>query len=253
MRYLIRPLDLKGLDKLIYEAIYEKIYDYESMEAKYTYRQIAEDIRLEFKLEYNPKQIMKSINNMIESGYLQVLEKGKKGTPTTFKIIKIEDIKGKQIDYKYETNRQQINVEISTCSKEIETNKQQIRNTLETPYNKKNNKEIYIDEIWNLYPKKQGKAIAVKKIPNIVNSIGKEKLIECIENYIEYVEYTRENSFKLEYMNGSTFFNGRWEDYLEKQKAPIAVGGTKNNSYNSSICKKDNDNTEKIKFINNFR
>lgn len=82
-----------------------------------------------------------------------------------------------------------------------------------------NTDNIYIDNIWKLYPNKQGKASAYKKIPKIIKSIGYDKLVECIENYIKYVDIQRNNGFKtLKYLNGSTFFNGRYEDYLEEVK-----------------------------------
>lgn len=266
MRYLIRPLNLKGIDKLVYEAIYEKIYDFEGMEAKYTYRQIAEDIRLEFKLEYNPKQIMKSINGMVESGYLQVLEKGKKGTPTTFKVVKIEDIKGKQIDNKLETNRQQINVEKSTLSDDIETDKQQKGNTKGTPYNKKNNKDIiYIDaftkifEVWN-----NEKIIVHRKINNnMVKAYKKalgtytdDEIVEAIKNYGEILSSDFYYSYKfsletfLSQKNGMSRFakdGDVYVNYLEHKKGPTAIGpGNKKTNYNPSICNNQRNNTQKV-------
>lgn len=76
-----------------------------------------------------------------------------------------------------------------------------------------------IDNIWKLYPLKQGKKKAYNKIPKIIKEIGYDKLIECINNYIKYVDIQRSNGFKtLKYLNGDTFFNGRYEDYLEEVK-----------------------------------
>lgn len=73
-----------------------------------------------------------------------------------------------------------------------------------------------IDEIWKIYPNKKGKADAIKKIPKILKSISKDELIKSIERYKKDVEYQRNNGFKtLNYANGSTFFNGRYMDYLE--------------------------------------
>lgn len=73
-----------------------------------------------------------------------------------------------------------------------------------------------IDEIWKVYPNKKGKADAIKKIPKILKTISKDELIKSIERYKKDVEYQRNNGFKtLNYANGSTFFNGRYMDYLE--------------------------------------
>lgn len=84
-----------------------------------------------------------------------------------------------------------------------------------------NNKDIYIDEIWNLYPNKQGKANSIKKIPSIVKEIGIDKLKQCIENYKNTVAAARQTGFNQQYMNGSTFFNGRYMDYMEEIKLEI--------------------------------
>lgn len=79
----------------------------------------------------------------------------------------------------------------------------------------KDNKYIYsandYDEVWKLYPNKKGRARAMKKIPKILKAIGKEQLIKCIERYSKEVQ-GKEKQFIL---NGSTFFDGRYEDYLD--------------------------------------
>ena len=80
-----------------------------------------------------------------------------------------------------------------------------------------------IDEIWSVYPNKKGKTDAIKKIPKILKTISKDELIKSIERYKKDVEYQRNNGFKtLNYANGSTFFNGRYMDYLEdsEEKTP---------------------------------
>lgn len=83
-----------------------------------------------------------------------------------------------------------------------------------TEIEKEKEKELYIkdiEEIWSLYPRKKGKATAIKKIPKILKTISKEELIRCIERY------TKEMKGKEEYIQyGSTFFNGGYEDYLDK-------------------------------------
>ncbi|WP_061313703.1 hypothetical protein [Clostridium botulinum] len=68
-----------------------------------------------------------------------------------------------------------------------------------------------IEDIWNLYPNKKGKSIAIKKIPKLLNKYGKEQIERCIARYSKEVE-GKEKQYIL---NGSTFFNGRYEDYLD--------------------------------------
>ncbi|MBS5986471.1 hypothetical protein [Clostridium sp.] len=79
----------------------------------------------------------------------------------------------------------------------------------------KDNNYIYssddIELIWGMYPNKKGRAQAIKKIPKIISSIGINQLIRCIERY----SLECKGKDKQFILNGSTFFNGRYEDYLD--------------------------------------
>ncbi|ELU5588404.1 helix-turn-helix domain-containing protein [Clostridium perfringens] len=77
----------------------------------------------------------------------------------------------------------------------------------------KDNSNQDIEEIWSLYPLKKGKANAIKKIPKLLKEYGKEQIIRCIERYVE--EIKKENKSKEFILHGSTFFNGRYMDYLD--------------------------------------
>lgn len=77
----------------------------------------------------------------------------------------------------------------------------------------KDNSNQDIEEIWSLYPLKKGKANAIKKIPKLLKEYGKEQIVRCIERYIE--EIKKENKSKEFILHGSTFFNGRYIDYLD--------------------------------------
>ncbi|XZM77686.1 helix-turn-helix domain-containing protein [Clostridium perfringens] len=77
----------------------------------------------------------------------------------------------------------------------------------------KRNSNQDIEEIWSLYPLKKGKANAIKKIPKLLKEYGKEQIVRCIERYIE--EIKKENKSKEFILHGSTFFNGRYIDYLD--------------------------------------
>lgn len=85
---------------------------------------------------------------------------------------------------------------------------------------KENEDDLYIEsfeELWSIYPVKKGKGSisnSKTKLKRIHND--KEELKRCIDRYKEYVEYRRNNGFKsLNYMNGSTFFNTGYIDYLD--------------------------------------
>lgn len=77
----------------------------------------------------------------------------------------------------------------------------------------KDNSNQDIEEIWSLYPLKKGKASAIKKIPKLLKEYGKEQIVRCIERYIE--EIKKDNKSKEFILHGSTFFNGRYIDYLD--------------------------------------
>ncbi|XZJ13877.1 hypothetical protein ACSXDV_12870 [Clostridium perfringens] len=77
----------------------------------------------------------------------------------------------------------------------------------------KRNSNQDIEEIWSLYPLKKGKANAIKKIPKLLKEYGKEQIVRCIERYIE--EIKKENKSNEFILHGSTFFNGRYIDYLD--------------------------------------
>lgn len=51
----------------------------------------------------------------------------------------------------------------------------------------------------------------MKKIPKLLESLGKDVLVGCIKKYSDEVK-GKDKQFIL---NGSTFFNGRYEDYLD--------------------------------------
>ena len=66
-------------------------------------------------------------------------------------------------------------------------------------------------DIWSLYPNKKGKAQAMKKIPKLLETLGKDVLVGCIKKYFAEVQ----GKYIQFILNVSTFFNGWYEDYLD--------------------------------------
>ncbi|OOM81759.1 hypothetical protein CLPUN_09430 [Clostridium puniceum] len=87
-------------------------------------------------------------------------------------------------------------------------------------------------DIWSIYPNKRGKSQAIKKIPKILDKYGKEQITRCVERYATEVQ-GKDMQFIL---NGSTFFNGRFEDYLDDnyKLAPV-IDINKNNAEPKTI------------------
>lgn len=82
-------------------------------------------------------------------------------------------------------------------------------------------------EIWSIYPNKKGKDQAIKKLPKILETYGKEHISRCVERYAKEV-HGKDAQFIL---NGSTFFNGRYKDYLDDNyKSTPVIDINKNNA-----------------------
>lgn len=110
-----------------------------------------------------------------------------------------------------------VNWEFYQCNeKNQQTNQQIVNNQLTTNNNDNNEKKIYIDQLWSIYPCKKGKQKAYTKLSNLIDKYPFDELSRCIERYKESVEFERKNGFEnLRYMQGDTFFNGRYIDYLD--------------------------------------
>lgn len=97
-------------------------------------------------------------------------------------------------------------------------------NSVITKYNKVKESKVkenniysaFFEECWSLYPNKLGKSRISDTKKKEIYKLGDE-FKRCISRYIKDVENRRKNGFKdLKYQNGSTFFNGGYVDYLDK-------------------------------------
>lgn len=92
------------------------------------------------------------------------------------------------------------------------TNKQ-----LTTNKNDKNIKNIYSDferEIISVYPGKKIKSVRDKKLPKLLKEYGEEQIKRCVERYSK--ECRDKKTDKQFILNESTFWNGRYKDYLDQ-------------------------------------
>lgn len=71
----------------------------------------------------------------------------------------------------------------------------------------------FFDDVWSLYPKKRGKDAVTKAAMEEMTQAGFETVKKAIENYKD--ELRRNGTEEQFIMYGSTFFNGRWKDYIE--------------------------------------
>jgi hypothetical protein len=72
--------------------------------------------------------------------------------------------------------------------------------------------EDFFESIWKLYPVKKGKGQVSKTKKKVLQKIGLEELKRCIERYKDDMSKGDRNYW----MNGSTFFNSGYVDYLDE-------------------------------------
>ena len=73
--------------------------------------------------------------------------------------------------------------------------------------------EQIFETVWKLYPVKRGKGQVSKTKKKVLAGIGVEELTRCIERYMNYIHREHKEKYM---MNGSTFFNSGYVDYLDK-------------------------------------
>lgn len=71
------------------------------------------------------------------------------------------------------------------------------------------------ESLWKLYPRKKGKSSVTKKAMKELQQAGFETVKKAIENYKEEIRKNRTEERYI--LHGSTFFNGRWRDYIESE------------------------------------
>ena len=100
-----------------------------------------------------------------------------------------------------------------------EVTQKKTNNNEDNENNENTNKELdFFESIWKLYPLKKGKATIVNSKVKLETIYKLNNEMErCIDRYKKYVAYKRNNGFKnMNYMNGSTFFNSGYLDYLDE-------------------------------------
>ena len=72
--------------------------------------------------------------------------------------------------------------------------------------------ETFFESVWRLYIRKEGKNQVNQKAKEEIFNIGYERMKQCIDKYARL----KKDSEKRYILMGSTFFNGRYKDYLEE-------------------------------------
>ncbi len=97
--------------------------------------------------------------------------------------------------------------------------------------------EELFNKVWALYPCKRGKAQVSSKKKEVLFRVGYEKLQVAVERYLK-------ETSKEYYVNGSTFFNSRYVDFLDenytgpfkrKEKTAVNAGNFEQREYSDEF------------------
>lgn len=108
---------------------------------------------------------------------------------------------------------------IKDNNKDLTKNQQRPNKDLTPNKNDKNNKNVknidsdFEKEIISLYPGKKIKSVREKKLPKLLQEYGEEQIKRCVKRYAK--ECKDKKADKQFILNESTFWNGRYKDYLD--------------------------------------
>ena len=78
----------------------------------------------------------------------------------------------------------------------------------------------HFEKLWALYPAKKGKNLISDKRKRDLLSVSVEEMERFINRYKRDIEADHNNGFNRQWLNGSTWFNGRWQDYTDDNYQP---------------------------------
>lgn len=101
----------------------------------------------------------------------------------------------------------------------------------------------HFEKLWALYPAKKGKNLISDKRKRDLLSVSVEEMERFINRYQGEIENDHKNGFPRQWLNGSTWFNGRWQDYSDDDYQPApkikAIGKGKDYRYVSDEKTRD--------------
>ena len=95
----------------------------------------------------------------------------------------------------------------------------------------------HFEELWAMYPSKRGKNQVKDKTKRQLMGVRTEDMRKAIDRYVAEVEAA---PYDRQWLNGSTWFNGRFLDYInDDYTPPPAVGGSSPRRYVSAEGPRD--------------
>lgn len=204
--YIVMPMGLTIEQREVYTYLYEKC-NFQDMTVKYTVSQIVADT--DKRLNITTRRVRTILKNFLLNGYIVDIHKGSKGNPSTLKIVTIK----RQLS----DNNMTIKIAQPSQLKGVSDNNMTIKRQLNDNPIKEKEKEnnIYSENMTNAikrYPGKKIKSVRDRKLPKLIKQYGEEQIIKCIDRYFEECK----GKDKQYILNESTFWNGRYMDYLDE-------------------------------------
>ena len=132
IQYLVLPYDLTERQSLIYMNLYKRC-NFSNMTVETTVDQVRNSIKI---IELTNRMITADLKKMCEAGYLQLVERGVKGKPSKYKIIKIKDMKiNDEVSYR------EVIGNLSVSNREVIGNLS-VNNNLAIPMDREGSREV---------------------------------------------------------------------------------------------------------------
>ena len=116
----------------------------------------------------------------------------------------------------YDNMRKTVSALIDKGFAEIDNQRSMViplKETLEEQEEKKPSIEATFEAVWKLYPIKRGKGQVTHAAKKKIHELGVEKISRAIGRYLKEIKDTGKEQYMV---IGSTFFNGRYIDYLDE-------------------------------------
>lgn len=204
----ICKLDLSGNDFKIFFFILRQTYGYQHKEREMSLSYISKGVNI------LPPHVSRSLKKMSEMNLITIVA----AHGIHPQVISIQKDYSKWVLPKMVTVTEIGNTTITkNGNTTITKNGNQINKD-----NKERLKKEYIvhapeffERLWAEYPNKKNKKGISKDAYKEINKAGEALLLKAITNYKEYIA---KNAWYSP-MNGSTFFNGRWRDYIDNEQS----------------------------------
>ncbi len=222
--YMVSPLGLTERQLLIFQKLYEKS-NFKDMTVKYTAEQLSCDIRI---VSIDSQAIGRDLKKLQKMGIINVIDQGRSGHPTTYKIQKLNEIYMKSNQKLKHSDINGLKGEGENC---LKTNQKLNENPIKEK-EKENNIYSHIFDFWN------SKKIIIHKSLNddIEKSIKKALKIYCEDEIIKAIDTYGD------ILTSNFYFNYKWslKDFLNRKNGISTFMEDGSNKVNYKKWKENN-------------